>query len=346
MLFLLVVRVFFPYSIPELTQGLALGSLYGVLAVGLILIYRTNRIINFAAAAIGAVPAILGLLLDVQNGVPYLAMLPVAIIGGAIMGGLVDVVVIRRFARSPRLILTVVTLGVAQSLAALGFFIPVWLGARRVPTPWENLKILDSHGKSVLTGNQVAALVTVVLLAVALAAFLRYTRIGIALRASAENADRASLLGIPVRRVQTVAWVVGGVLAALAIFAQAPLIGVPSDATLGFDSLLYALAAAVVARMERMGVAVAAGMGIGLLVTASIARTGSNELSSALMLIVIIVALLAQRKTTDRAQDSGTSTWEMVKQYRPAPTELRGIREVRVESLTFGAVCLFVGEAP
>src|SRR5437763_3655280 len=191
------------------------------------------------------------------------------------------------------------------------------------------MMILDSHGKSMLTGNQVAALVTVVLLAVALGAFLRYTRIGIALRASAENADRASLLGIPVRRVQTVAWVVAGVLAALAIFAQSPLIGVPSDATLGFDSLLYALAAALVSRMERRGVAVVAGMGIGLLVTASIARTGSNELASALMLIVIIVALLVQRKTTDRALDSGTSTWEMVKQYRPIPTELRGLSEVR-----------------
>src|SRR5205807_7373458 len=134
-LFLVVVRFFFPYSIPELTQGLALGSLYGVLAVGLILIYRTSRIINFAAAAIGAVPAIFGLLLDVQNGVPYLAMLPVAIVGGAVVGGLVDVVVIRRFARSPRLILTVVTIGVAQSLAALGFFIPVWLGARAGEIP-------------------------------------------------------------------------------------------------------------------------------------------------------------------------------------------------------------------
>jgi branched-chain amino acid transport system permease protein len=333
--FLIVVRFFFPYSIPELSEGLALGSLYGVIAVGLILIYRTNRIINFAAAAIGAVPAIAGLLLDVQNGVPYLAMLPLAIVGGALVGGLVDIVVIRRFARSPRLILTVVSIGVAQSLAAIGFFIPVWLGAKagqipNVPTPWENMKIVDSHGKSILTGNQVAALVTVVVLAVALGAFLRYTRIGIALRASAENSDRASLLGIPVRRIQTVAWMLAGVLAALAIFVQSPLIGVPNDATLGFDSLLYALAAAMVARMERMGVAVLAGMGVGLLVSASVTKTGSGDLASALMLIVILVALLAQRKSVARALDAGTSTWEMVKSYRPIPTELRGLREINV----------------
>jgi branched-chain amino acid transport system permease protein len=345
--FLVLVRIFFAYSIPELVQGISLGSLYGILAVGLILIYRTNRIINFAAAAIGAVPAIAGLLLDVQNGVPYLLMLPLAIVGGAAVGAAVDMVVIRRFSRSPRLILTVVTIGVAQALAALGFFIPVWLGAKaaqipNVPTPWESFRILDSHGKNLLTGNQVAALLTVVAVAIGLGAFLRYTRIGIALRASAENADRASLLGIPVRKIQTVAWIAAGVLAALALFVQSPLIGVPSDATLGFDSLLYALAAAMVARMERMGVAVVAGMGIGVLITASVARTGSNDLASALMLVIILVALLTQRKSVARAMDAGTSTWELVKSYRPVPTELRGLREVNVARAVLLGVAVLV----
>ena len=345
-IFMVLVQLYFHLSLTYIIDGISLGSLYGILAVGLILIYRTNRIINFAAAAIGAVPAIAGLLLDVQDGVPYLAMLPLAIVGGALIGGLVDVVVIRRFARSPRLILTVVSIGVAQSLAALGFFIPVWLGAKagqipNVPTPWENMKIVDSHGKSILTGNQVAALVTVVVLAIALGAFLRYTRIGIALRASAENSDRASLLGIPVRRIQTVAWMAAGVLAALAIFVQSPLIGVPNDASLGFDSLLYAFAAAMVARMERMGVAVLAGMGVGLLVSASVAKTGSNDLASALMLLVILAALATQRSAVARAHDAGTSTWELVKQYRPIPTGLREVNVARAVLLV-GAVGLAV----
>ena len=145
-----------------MVQGVALGSLYGIIGVGLILIYRTNRIINFAAAAVGAVPAILALLLDVQRHVNYLMVLPIVLVGGPLMGALVDVFVIRRFSKSPRLILTVVTIGVAQSLAILGFFIPVWLGARAgeiptVPTPWENLKILNGRGQPLLTGNQVAA---------------------------------------------------------------------------------------------------------------------------------------------------------------------------------------------
>lgn len=347
--FLLVVQLAFNLSLPYLIQGLVLGSLYGIIGVGLILIYRTNRIISFAAAAVGAVPAIFALLLDVEKGANYLLVLPIALIGGAAFGGLVDVLVIRRFNKSPRLILTVVTIGVAQSLAALGFFVPVWLGARAgaisvVPTPWDDFKILNGRGQPVLTGNQIAALVTVVVLSIALAAFLRYTRVGIALRASAENADRASLLGIPVKRVQTVAWMAAGVLAAMAIFVQSPLIGVPNDATLGFDSLLYGLAAAVVARMERIGITLLAGMGVGILITASVATTGANDFGSALMLVVILGGLLLHRGSVSRAEDTGVSTWETVKQFRPIPSELKRLREVNLarSSLVAAAVTLVV----
>src|SRR5205823_3105510 len=234
----------------------------------------------------------------------------------------------RRFDRSPRLIVTVITLGVAQMFAALGFFIPIWMGAKaaripNVPTPWQNVQWLNGRGQPVLTGNQIAALATVIVLSVALAVFLRYTRIGIALRASAENADRASLLGIPVKRIGTVAWMLAGALGAMAIFVQAPLIGVPSNATLGFDSLLYALAAAVLARMERIGVALIAGMGVGILEFGSVYREGDNNLSSALMLVLILIALMFQRSSVSRAEDSGVSTWQAVKMFRPIPAELR-----------------------
>src|SRR5688572_20879790 len=92
-----------PYSI--ILDGLALGSLYGLIGAGVILIYRTNRIINFAAAGLGAIPAVAGVLLVVNKGVSWYIAFPLAIIGGAVLGGLVDVIVIRRFAKAPRLIL-------------------------------------------------------------------------------------------------------------------------------------------------------------------------------------------------------------------------------------------------
>jgi branched-chain amino acid transport system permease protein len=332
-LFVLAVESYFHLSLTYFIDGVVLGSLYGITGVALILIYRTNRIINFAAAAVGAVPAILALSLVLHHGMNYLVVLPIAALGGPLVGALVDIVVMRRFARSPRLIATVVTLGVAQSLAVVGFFIPIWLGGKatgvpHVQTPWSDFKILNGRGQPLLTGDQIAAVVTVVVLSVGLALFLRYTRIGIALRASAENADRALLLGIPVHAVGTVAWMIAGLLGSMAIYVQAPLIGIPGDATLGIDALLYGLAAAVVARMDRIGVALAAGMGAGVLVFASVAKSGDNNLAAALMLAVILVALFFQRKAMSRSQDTGTSTWEAVKQFRPIPTELRRLPEV------------------
>src|SRR5579864_3026023 len=276
--FLVVVQVAFHLSLTYFIDGVVLGSLYGIIAVALILIYRTNRLINFAAGAIGAVPAIFALVLDAHIGIPYLAVLPIALIGGPLFGALIDIFVMRRFSRSPRLIVTVVTIGVAQSLAIIGFFTPIWLGVKanlppNVPTPWSNAVLWRSgRGQPILTGNQVAAIVTVVVLSAALAIFLRYTRIGIAIRASSENAERAALLGIPVLLVGTAAWAVAGLLSSMAIYVQSPLIGLPQNVTLGFDTLLYGLAAAVVARMERIGFALVAGMGVGIIIFRSVAK--------------------------------------------------------------------------
>jgi branched-chain amino acid transport system permease protein len=321
-------------SASNIMNGIALGSLYGIIGVALVLVYRTSRIINFAAAALGAVPAITALLMTTTWGISYLITLPLAIVGGLAVGALTDIVVMRRFAKAPRLIVTVVTIGLAQTFAVIGFFLPVWFGERAdqppvVETPWAGLALESARGEPVLSGNQVFAFLVVGLLTGGLALFFSRSRMGMAVRAAAENAERAALLGIPVKRVGTVAWALAGLLSSLAIFAQAPLIGVPSDATLGFDTLLYGLAAAVVAGLDRFGTALFAGTGIGILIFASVAKTGQNDVASALMLIVILVALLLQRGTLSRAKDSGVSSFQSVKVFRPIPTELRDVPEVK-----------------
>jgi branched-chain amino acid transport system permease protein len=331
--YLLVMSQVVGLTLSNLVNGLALGALYGVVGVALVLIYRTTRIINFAAAAVGALPAITALLLVTSQGVNYALALPVAVVGGLVVGGLTDIVIMRRFAQAPRLIVTVVTIGVAQSYAALGFFIPVWFGAKaaqipKVPTPWGDLALRDGRGNPIVNGDQIFAFIVVLVLTAGLALFLKRSQLGVALRASAENADRAALLGIPVRRVSTIAWALAGLLSGLVIFAQAPLIGVPSDATLGYETLLYGLAAAVVARMDRMMLSLGAGMAIGLLIFASVARTGSSNIASALMLVVILAALLLQRGSLSRAYDTGVSTWRAVKAFRPIPAELRHVPEI------------------
>ena len=98
-----------------------------------------------------------------------------------------------------------------------------------------------------------------------LAWFLLRTDAGIAVRAAAENADRALLLGIPIRRLSTIVWMVAGGLATLTFILKAPFAGAVATALAGPSLLLPALAAAVVARMESLPVAFVAGVGLGAL---------------------------------------------------------------------------------
>src|SRR5207248_9227354 len=111
-----LVVVYHP-SKEQILTGVAYGALYALIAIGLILIYRTNRVINFAVAAIGAVPATLAALLVSVRHWSYWVAFPLVMIGGPLVGGIVEVTIIRRFGRAPRLILTVATLGIAQVLA-------------------------------------------------------------------------------------------------------------------------------------------------------------------------------------------------------------------------------------
>lgn len=314
-----------------LLLGAVLGMLYALLAFGLILVYRANRIINFAHAGLGLVPGVLGLLLVVNLHWPYPAALLVMLVGSALTGGLTELGM-RRFSRSPRLIATVVTIGFAQIFVFLELELPNWVGGSsgvpyQFPTPYSNLKL--SFDGIVFSGDYLAIVVATAGICLALGAFLRFSRAGIAIRASAENSDRALLLGVPVARLSTVVWVIAGVCSGVAIFLQAPVTALPSGGSVSPLVLLYGLAAAVIARMESLPVALGAGMGIGMVQTASFVGSSKPDDAAALMLPVILVALLFQRRRVARAFDSGVSSFRALQEFRPIPAELRRLPEVR-----------------
>ena len=139
----------------------------------------------------------------------------VGIAAAVVLGAAVELLVIRRFFRSPRLILTVATIGLAQLLAGLGLLLPGWFGVglppQSFPAPFDLSFTVDPL---TFGGNDVVALVVIPLAFVGLALFLR-TRLGVAMRACADDADRAALLGIPVRRVHSVVWMLASLLAFL-----------------------------------------------------------------------------------------------------------------------------------
>jgi branched-chain amino acid transport system permease protein len=358
----LAAKQFFDPPNGLLLYAACLGTLYGLIGVGVILIYRTNRIVNFAAGGLGAAPSVFVLTiftqkawLDPEDSVfGYLAYFIVATALGAILGGLVDVVIIRRFAQAPRLILTVVTIGVAQILAYVSFFIPDWLGAERLPerlsTPFSAPKrevIIQGRPDIIISYDYFLAAIVVALCSIALGVFFKFTRMGIAIRASAENADRAALLGIPVRRVGTVAWALAGAFAAITVFMRSPLVGLPLGGLTSAGVILFALTAAVIARMERIPVCIAAGTALGVLDQSAVFAYGNPNVVTAITLVLVLGAMLLQRGTLARAYDTGVSTWQAVKEFRSTPVELVGLREVRTARAVLGGlVAVFLLAAP
>jgi branched-chain amino acid transport system permease protein len=320
-------------SIPQgvFVFGLVIGSLYGLIAGGIILVYRANRIINFAQAEIGAVPAVLMLILMAKGKVSYEVAFPAVIILSAALGFVVEFVFMRRFRTAPRLIVTVATIGIAELLAFVEFYVPIWVSGKTLPpqdfpSPFKNLDF--QVGIVRMTGDYPAAVAVVVILMIALALFFRFTDMGIAIRASAENGERASLLGIPIKRVSTVVWVLAAVMSGVGLFMRAPVVGLPIGGLIGPSVLLFGLAAAVIGRMESLSTALVASICLGVLDAAAVYSTRRSSLAEAVILFVILGALLVQRGALSRAQDAATSTWQTVREFRPVPRELEKASQV------------------
>ncbi len=319
-----------PFGI--LVNGAVIGTLYGLVALGLVLVYRATRVINFAQAAMGSFPALAGLLLVAGRGWPYWAGVLVMLVGSVLVGAFVEWFFLRRLASRPRLVVTVATVGVSFALTLAEAYEPQALTGAAVapvsfPTPFSHFWF--DAGGLLLTGDYLAVLVVGGATLVALALMLRLTRIGIAIRACAENADRAALLGVPVARVTTLVWVLAAVLAGIGAFLRGPVVGLPIGTGVSPVVLLYALAAAVVARMESLPLAMAAGIGLGVLDQSAVYGTAKPDLSVALVLPVVLVALLLRSGALARAYDTGVSSFRVLQEHRPIPLELRHLPEVR-----------------
>jgi branched-chain amino acid transport system permease protein len=330
-LFYLVQQWFWPAPIGVLLQGLVIGGLTALIAFGIVLIYRSNRIINFAQGDLGGVPASLAVLLILDTGLPYLLGFGIGLAAALALGALVEFVFIRRFFKAPRLILTVVTIGVSQILAGVATALPRAFGLTTPPQNFPSpFTFTFNVGNVVFNGNEVVAMLVIPIVIVALVGFFRYTTVGIAIRASADSADRAALLGVPVKRIQTVVWVVATVLAYIAVFLRAGIVGLPFGSVLGPTVLIRALAAAVVGRMEKLPTVLVAALGLGVLEAAINYSTGRAKLVDPIVFLVILGALLIQRRgAAARVDDDQTSSWQAIREVRPLPRELLGTPELR-----------------
>ena len=322
-----------------LFDGLTSGLVFGLLAMGIVLVYRATRVINFAVGNMGLVGSALFVLLVVQYNVPYWLGVLIGLGVGTLYGALVELTVIRRLFTAPRVIVLVATIGVAQlSQVALTAYPKIEVPGARFPTA---IGATYTVAEVRITGPQFSILLVVPAIAIALAWFLNRTIFGKSVKASAENPDLARLAGVSPKRVSLFVWAVAGALSTLSISMMAAQSGAASDlATLGPSTLVRALVAAVLAGMVSFPRAFGAGVVIGVLQ----ALIGFNFFDqSGLIDFLILAAVLVAVFFQSRGSSGGeTQTFSFAPKRRPIPPQLRltwWVRQVdRVGLLILGVV--------
>jgi ABC-type branched-subunit amino acid transport system ATPase component/ABC-type branched-subunit amino acid transport system permease subunit len=314
--------------------GAVLGALSSLTAIGLILVYRSARIINFAQADIGGLAAVVAVVMVAGWHLPYFLSLPIGLAVAVATGFAIDATVVRRLFNAPRLLLTVATLGVAQIIGAAEIGLPHAFAHLAPLTEFKTpFSFTFTVGPIVFNGNHVVAMVVVPIVLLALWWFFSRTDTGVAIRGAADSNERAVLLGIPVRRLSRVTWMVAAGLSGMAAMLSAPILGPQIGIIAGPTLLLAPLAAAVVARMESIPVAFGASIGIAVFEQAIFWSYPQSSTVDVVMFGLIMVALLVQRRHYQRADDGGLGGFVAVREVRRIPDVLARLPEVRLAKL-------------
>jgi ABC-type branched-subunit amino acid transport system ATPase component/branched-subunit amino acid ABC-type transport system permease component len=282
-------------SVGTLVLGLLNGLTIGLLAVGLVLVYKSNRFLNLAHAQMGTLSALLLAKWVLDWGwdwwVAFLAAIAVGVTTAFVIERFL-VAPVRRRSKSPiRLLL--VSLAASQVLLALTFFPALNPDSSRssvYPQPFA------SHvqvGGVVLNGMWILTAVLVPLLVIGLAVFMKYSLLGKQIRAAANNPDAARLSGISVKRVSAITWVVAGGLSAISAVLVAPTQANFNVAALGPYLLMVTLGAAALGAFVSMPAALGGGVLLGLIsqivgATTSNGTDGELAVFAAVMLIVFV----------------------------------------------------------
>ena len=313
-------------------QGLIVGLVGALVAVGMALLYQSNRIVNFAQADLGVVPGVLAVSLAVYGGLSWFVAVPVGLVAAIALGCVVELVIIRRFRNAPRLVLMVATIGLAQLLAAASLFIPSWW--HKTPATLQLHMPVELHftvSPLVFSADHVLAAVVAPAILIALAAALRFTDIGIAVRASADRADRARLLGVGVDGLQTVVWATAAVLSFVGLILRTGILGLGVGPALSLDALLAALAALVLGGLTDIGAVTASAVSLGLLEAGVVwNHPRSPGLIAPVYAVVIVVCLLVRHsEPIRRVAADHISTWRLAEDARSLPASVASLRQVR-----------------
>lgn len=277
---------------PFVVTGLAVGAIYALSGVGLVVLYRACGVLNFAYGAIGAISALLAWQL-VQDGRPDVIAWLVCIGVATLLSWAYGRVLAPRLAYRDTVVKAIATLGFALILLGLAGWYWKADTPRQLALPTD--KIGFPIGDVRVTYTRVIAFSLAIVVTVGVAWFLSRTRTGLAMRALANNRDLSAMLGIPVLRVETWAWFMSGVLAGISGLMLASLVRL--DALVLTFLVIPAMAAAVVGRLRSLWGTLAGGLVIGLLeALATPFQAIAPFRSVAPFVVAIIVILWLQRR--------------------------------------------------
>lgn len=272
-----------------LTNGFIVGSIYAIFALGLVLVYKGSRVVNFAQGEFGMFGAFVFFALHAQREISLWVAVPAALGTSAALGALTERLVIRKLVRRSPVVAFVATLGIGTFLIlvaedvfdpGLRYFPPLIQGD---PLPVGGLSVTRQQALAVATGA-VVSLVTSIL--------YNRTPLGLRMRAVAQNPYGAELLGVNVHAVSTLTWAIGGLLAGLAALLIAPL--VTFQVFFMTFLLARALAAAIVGGLTSLVGAYAGGLALGLIESGVIRYAPISGVVEAGLFAIVLAMLIAR----------------------------------------------------
>lgn len=250
----------FALYLQQVVSGIANGCVYALIALGLVLIYKATETINFAQGELLMLGAFFAFSAITLWGLPWWAGLIIAALASAVVGILIDRLIIRPLVGEAAFAIVMATLGIGFLLRAGVGMVPGWgTDTYTIVTPWTD-KVF-SFGAAVISQEHAVVIVTTFILCALLYLFFQKTKVGVAMQAVSENQLAAYYMGIPVGLVFTMIWGLSAASAGVAGLLIAPIAFIHSQ--MGF-LVFKSFAAAVVGGFGSLPGAVVGGLVIGV----------------------------------------------------------------------------------
>jgi len=299
----------------QVMTGLATGSVYGLVALAIVLIYRSTDVINFAQGQMAMFTTFFAwMLLDGSvlghhiHPMQFWIAFTLTLVFASIMGALLERIVIRPVEGRPILTIVIVTLGLFAIFENLATW--SWGGIPKAFPPPPEVHVTGitffgdgalDIGPTVISYHDLTIMVVAVGIMIALYAFFQYTPVGLAMRGTAQNSVAARLMGIRVGNMLTLGWALSALVGAVGGMLIAPLVLLQPPMMMGV--LLYAFAAAVLGGMDSAPGAVVGGLILGIVENLVGTYTAKEyihvdwfgpELKLTAALLVIVLVLLVR----------------------------------------------------